>query len=88
VPQNLRRKHRRTLNALFRRPRPTDLKWNDFVALIEALGGTVENQPGSARAVLLNDKVGVFHQPHTPEMGKGMVKRIEQFLRTAGVSPE
>ena len=40
------------------------------------------------RAVLLNDRVAVFHRPHPgPNMDKGAVRDLQRFLESARIMP-
>lgn len=86
-PPCVRKKHRSSLDAIYRKPVPADLSWDDVVSLIEAVGGKVTNSGGSARIVEINGGVNVFHEPHGPQMGRGMVRRVRSILERAGVRP-
>ncbi len=84
----MNRKHRRTLEAVFRKPEPAGINWNDIEKLLWNLGATVSEREGSRIAVLLNGRIAVFHRPHPrKETDKGAVKSVRKFLENAGVKP-
>lgn len=81
-------KHKKTLKAIFTEPVPSDIGWNDVQSLWIALEAVIEQRAGSRVAVLLNDAVGHFHQPHPQqEIPKWTVKKIKEFLEHAGIEP-
>jgi hypothetical protein len=89
---SLSSRSRRTLGRIYAEPTRADIGWDDFVRLVEALGG-VWARPGrtagSRRRAKLNGVKGLFHQPHPGSvMKKGSVESAREFLRRAGVSPE
>ena len=80
---------RKTLDALFRRPAPANLKWDKVISLFEALGAEVIPMGGSMVAVKIGNRRAVFHRPHPEkEIGQGRAKHIRRFLENAGISPE
>lgn len=84
----MNKRHRRTINAIFAQPISGNIKWRDVEALFNALEAVINEQEGSRAAVLLNDRVAVFHRPHpSPNMDKGAVKDLRRFLERAGVAP-
>jgi hypothetical protein len=84
----LRKRHQRTLDSIFRTPTASDLEWRDVESLLAALGAVVTRQPGSSRAVSLNGRRFVCHEPHDPAiLPKGMVNRVRDFLESVGVEP-
>ena len=81
-------KHRRTLEAIFARPVPADLRWSEIEALLIALGAERSEGRGSRVRFLLNEAEAVFHRPHPkPETNKGAVASVREFLTTAGIEP-
>jgi hypothetical protein len=79
---------KRTLDAVFSRPTRADIRWLAIESLIRALGGEVTERAGSRVAARLNGVTAVFHRPHPrPEMKKGAVDAVRQFLVNAGVKP-
>jgi len=84
----VRRKHRRTLEAIFRRPTQASINWSDIESLFVACGAAIEERAGSRVAVELNDVIAVFHRPHPrKEADKGSVASARRFLTEAGVRP-
>jgi hypothetical protein len=81
-------KHRRTLEAIFSRPVPSDIRWADIESLLIALGAERSEGRGSRVRFLLNGAEAVFHRPHPkPETNKGAVASVREFLCLAGVEP-
>ena len=79
-------KQRKTLEAIFTKPVPQDIRWSQIEALIRALGGQVFEREGSRVAMELNGKVAVFHKPHPqPETDRNTVRDFRRFLESAGV---
>lgn len=84
----MRKKHRKTLDAVFSRPTQANIKWDDVEALLKAFGAYIEERKGSRVAIELNDVVAIFHRPHPEkEIDKGAVASIRRFLKEAGVEP-
>jgi hypothetical protein len=84
----VRKKHRRTLDAIFSRPTQANIKWDHVEALFEAFGAYIEERKGSRLGIELNDVVAIFHRPHPQkEVEKGAVASIRRFLREAGIEP-
>lgn len=80
-------KHRRTVEAIFARPVPSDIRWTDIESLLVALGAERSEGRGSRVRFLLTGAEAVFHRPHPkPETDKGAVASVRKFLETAGVS--
>ncbi len=84
----MKRKHERTLNAVFEQPVRASILWVDIEALFIALGAQVTEGEGSRVRVLLNNVRAIFHRPHPrKETDKGAVKSVRRFLTEAGVRP-
>ena len=84
----MRKKHRRTLEALFRRPTQSNVKWDDIESLFAALGAYIEEREGSRMYVELNEVAGHFHRPHPgKEAAKGAVNSVRRFLMEAEIEP-
>ena len=82
------RKHRKTLEAIFERPKRANITWRDIEALFIALGAEISQGSGSRVRVALKDVRAVFHRPHPrKETNKGAVKSVRRFLEAAGVKP-
>lgn len=84
----MKRKHTKTLAAIFTRPVPGSIQWGDIEALLKALGAEVEEREGSRVAIVLFGEVRVFHRPHpTPDTDKGAVASLRKWLEANGVTP-
>lgn len=81
-------RHRRTLEAIFARPVPPDIRWTEIESLIVFLGAERSEGRGSRVRFLLNGAEAVFHRPHPkPDTNKGAVASVCEFLRMAGIEP-
>ena len=84
----LRRRPRKTLEAIFARPVSANIQWRDIEALFVELGAEVSEREGSRVAVVLFDEVRVFHRPHpSPDTDKGAVASIRKWFEQHGVMP-
>ena len=85
---DLSSQHRKTLEAIYQRPTRADVRWREAIALMKALGAEITEGRGSRVRFALNGVRAVFHEPHPrPEMVKGAVEALRDFLKEAGVSP-
>jgi hypothetical protein len=83
---SMNKRQRRTLEAIFTKPVPQDIRWAEIESLIRALGGDVEERDGSRVALKLNGMRAVFHRPHPrPETDRNAVRDLKDFLERAGV---
>jgi HicA toxin of bacterial toxin-antitoxin, len=81
-------KHSRTLESIFARPVPANIRWQDIEALFMALGATRSEGRGSRVRFLLNGIEASFHRPHPkPDTNKGAVVSSREFLTLAGCKP-
>jgi hypothetical protein len=81
-------RHRQTLADLFAKPERANVPWNDFVAMMSAVGAVVTTGGGSAHSFVLLGRVLVVHRPHPGnELPRPAVKRIRRFLDGSGVRP-
>ena len=84
----MRRKHRKTLEAVFAHPTSGDIRWKDLEALFRELGAEISEREGSRVAVVLFSEVRVFHRPHpSPDTDKGAVASIRRWFEQYGVVP-
>ena len=73
---------------IFAEPVPTDLRWNEIEALLRAAGAEISEGAGSRVRVALGGVRAVFHRPHpSPEVRRGAVRAVRDFLAAAGVRP-
>ncbi|MEW5767763.1 MAG: type II toxin-antitoxin system HicA family toxin [bacterium] len=81
----MKSKHQKTLEAIFEEPIRRDIKWDEVVSLIMALGGSVRHKRGSARRFDLKGISFNIHEPHPQnELKRYAVKGLRDFLITAG----
>jgi len=81
-------KHRKTLEAIFARPDRSNIVWNDFLKLMEAVGATVITEGGSAHYFELRGASLNIHKPHPGhELYKEYVRKIRGFLRGVRLTP-
>ncbi len=81
-------KQRRTLIAIFAKPVPASLPWNDIVSLFRSLGGTIGEGRGSRIHVELNGHEATFHAPHPKRVAnQGRIRAAREFLEKAGIQP-
>ena len=84
----MRRKHRRTLEAIFEDPVRSDIEWRRVESLFRALGANLSEGEGSRVLVVLKGEEHVFHRPHPQkEIHKRGVRAVRRFLSTAEVTP-
>lgn len=85
----MKRKHIKTLIAVFTRPVSSNIQWRDIESLFIALGATIEEREGSRVAVVLLNQVQVYHRPHpSPNTDKGAVASIRRWLDSIDITPE
>ena len=85
MSKNLRKD---ALERIFASPVSATVQWRDVQSLLAALGASVEERKGSRVAVLLNEKVAVFHRPHPgPNMDKGAVEDLRKLVESAEIEP-
>ena len=81
-------KHRRTLEAIYARPAPSDLRWAEIEALLVGLGAERSEGRGSRVRFALKGAEAVFHRRRpSPNTDKGAVVAVRRFLASAGVKP-
>ena len=85
---HMKRKHQKTLEAIYARPVSANIQWRDIEALLDELGADISERAGSRIAVVLFDEVRVFHRPHPlPDTDKGAVVSVRKWLEQHGVVP-
>ena len=84
----MKRKHEKTLEALFGHPVSGNIRWRDIEGLFKDLGAKVSEREGSRVGVELFGEIRVFHRPHpSPDTDKGAVASIRRWLEDHGVKP-
>ena len=85
---HLRKKHQRTLEAIFSTRVPATLKWQQIEALFKALGATKEERRGSAVTFKLRGRSIALHRPHTrKEAQRYQIREAREFLEEIGITP-
>jgi hypothetical protein len=83
----MKRKHQKTLDAIYAHPVSANIQWRDIEALFVELGADISEREGSRIAVVLFDEVRVFHRPHpSPDTDKGAVASIRKWFEQHGVT--
>jgi hypothetical protein len=82
-------RHERTLSAMRRHPRPSNLRWADIESLLVHLGAMVREGRGSAISVTLNGITAYFHRPHPSDKArKWQIETALGLLDEAGADPD
>ena len=82
----MRRRHRKTLELVFRHPVSGNIPWRRIEALLVELGAELSEREGSRIGVRLFGDRRVFHRPH-PSPNTDAVASIRKWLRQNGVEP-
>ncbi len=84
----MNKRHRRTLDTIFAQPISGNIKWRDVESMLRNLDAIIKKRAGSRVSVSLNDCIIVLHRPHPgPDMDKGAVRDLRNFLVKAGIRP-
>ncbi|HEX9877479.1 MAG TPA: type II toxin-antitoxin system HicA family toxin [Gammaproteobacteria bacterium] len=85
----MKSKHRKTLEAIRRKPTLANIAFADIEALIVALGGEARESQGSRVAFELGEGGRLYlHRPHPgKEAKKYQVEEIREWLESKGVKP-
>ena len=84
----MRRKHRRTLAAIYRRPTSGGIRWDDAESLLLACGAYLEERAGSRIYIELDEVAAHLQRPHHQrEIRTGAVASLRRFLKEAGIEP-
>jgi hypothetical protein len=79
---------RRTLEAIFANPTPSNLAWRQIEGLFVALGAQIIEGRGSRVRFELNGILATFHRPHPHKEAKlYQVRDAREFLIQAGIRP-
>jgi len=82
----MKRKHAKTLDSVFRTDGNIDMR--KVEALIRELGGVIEDRGNGMYKAVLNDVYMIYDRPHPrPEIGRGLARRLKEFLENAGIEP-
>jgi len=85
---DVKKRHRKTLDAIFRVPTSAAVVFADIEALVIYLGGEVQEREGSRVKLRLGDVHWRCHRPHPGKEAKRyQVEQAREFLQRAGVTP-
>ncbi|MBY0352996.1 type II toxin-antitoxin system HicA family toxin [Candidatus Babeliales bacterium] len=83
----MNKKHKKTLELIFKSPPQPNVRWSDIESLLRNLGAEISEGNGSRVRIILNDVKAVFHRPHPkPETDRGALVSMKRFLQNAGIS--
>ena len=81
-------RQRKTLAAIFSRPTPKTMAWDDIEALLLAVGCKVIEGDGSRVRFIRDDVIGYFHRPHPKkEAAPYQIRDARTFLTKLGEEP-
>ena len=84
----LRTRHRRTLNRIFAKPTPSDIRWDEAVSLLRALDVEITQRAGSRVCIARGGVRLIIHRPHPrPYLSQETARGIATFLSGLGVEP-
>lgn len=85
----MKRKHTKTLALIFHGPVSANVEHADVISLLTELGAAIEtSREGSRVGVVLFGETRVLHKPHpSPNMDKGAVAAVREWLEQHGVTP-
>jgi len=87
--RSINKKQKDTLQAIFRDPVQSNVKWKSIEALFKHLGAEISEGSGSRVRVILNGVKAIFHRPHPrKETDKGALVSVRRFLKNAGVNDD
>lgn len=82
----MNKKHRKTLEMIFKTPVLSNVKWIDIESLFIHLGAEISEGSGSRVRIILHEVKAVFHRPHPRrETDKGALVSVRKFLENAGI---
>ena len=88
MSQRMSHKHVYLIRAIFQNPISGNIHWREIESLLHHLGASVEPIQGARFRVLLNGIEGILHHPHHSNVfTKQDIKKLRQYLASAGVTP-
>lgn len=88
MSQRMSHKHVYLIRAIFQNPISGNIHWREIESLLHHLGASVEPIQGARFRVLLNGVEGILHHPHHSNVfAKQDIKKLRQYLASAGVTP-
>ena len=88
--KNMKQKHLKILEIIFKRPVSGNVKWNDAVSMLKAYGAKIDDSRAGSRVhIALKGNDLLQHRPHPmPTMDKGAVEALRKFLNLCGILPK
>jgi len=84
----MNKKHRKTLEQIFKKPTQSNIEWKAIESLLISLGAEISEGSGSRVRIVLKGWRGVYHRPHPrKETVKGAVEQLRKDLIKIGVKP-
>lgn len=84
----MKSRHKKTLQAIFRKPTSGTIAFSDIESLVLALGGEVLEREGSRVKIVLCGSVWRCHRPHPgKEAKKYQVEEARELLQQVGITP-
>ncbi|WP_367891410.1 type II toxin-antitoxin system HicA family toxin [Asticcacaulis sp. ZE23SCel15] len=81
-------KQRKTLSAVFKKPPPANLDWDDIESLLLAVGCEIIEGNGSRVRFSKDQAIAIFHRPHpTNEAKRHHIRQARDYLESIGVTP-
>lgn len=81
-------RQRKTLEAIFTRPVPTDLTWGELESLLLSVGAKKTEGNGSRVRFELGNTDIFLHKPHNPNaLREYQVKLAREFFEKTGIRP-
>lgn len=82
----MKKKHFKTLAAIFAKPTNGNIKWQDIESLLLACGATI-TPSGKGMKISLGGQKLAYHRPHgRNNAGEGLVKRVRRLLEDQEVT--
>ena len=84
----MNKKQRKTLTAIFSKPTPSSIDWQDIESLLMALGSD-RREGKESRVRFKLDEISIYiHRPHpNPETNRHTVRDVRDFLEKANIEP-
>lgn len=84
----MNKKHKRTLEAIFKQPVQSNVEWKDIESLMRNINTEITEGEGSRVRFALKGVRATFLRPHPKkETDKGALVSVRRFLENAGVKP-
>jgi hypothetical protein len=81
-------KHRKTFEAIFKKPTSASILFSDIENLLTSLGGEVKEREGSRIKITLKSEQWHCHRPHPGKEAKRyQVEEARELLERLGITP-